>query len=496
MKRKLIFVCSALFSLLMAAFLQAQVPQLLNYQGKLVMNGQTVNGPVNITFAIYDTIKGGTPLWSERRSERLTNGILDVILGSSSDNPLPKDLFTKPGNRFLAITVENNPQELEPRARIASVAYAIKAESANSLDAPDGSRTDAVVVDNNGKVGVGTTNPNSLVHLSSGAGTTDLRITNTVVPVEGVLLAGLNGGLNRMVLGTLTPHDLAFSAGNATWMTIKESSGNVGIGTTNPQTKLQLTSTANTAVRVSTTAAYGNASAAAFQLEQGGQVWQIATGANDFGGEGGLGFRLSAPNILDADATKMVITRAGNVGIGTPDPKVKLDVFGSIAFFGNSSIYRDLALNALVFNTPGISGNPQMVIRDNGNVGIGTTLPFERLVVEGKILHRGIMEMSSRELKENIADLSGQEAASALRDLNPVRFNYKTDEKKELRLGFIAEDVPEIVASADHKAVSTTNIITILTKVVQEQQKEIAALREEMKTLRQETEAKNASDNQ
>ena len=53
---------------------------------------------------------------------------------------------------------------------------------------------------------------------------------------------------------------------------------------------------------------------------------------------------------------------------------------------------------------------------------------------------------SSRELKENVEDLGVAEAQEALRELAPVKYNYTAD-KEEKHVGFIAEDVPDLVAS-------------------------------------------------
>jgi hypothetical protein len=78
-------------------------------------------------------------------------------------------------------------------------------------------------------------------------------------------------------------------------------------------------------------------------------------------------------------------------------------------------------------------------------------------------------------LKENITAVSAEEAITALRGLNPVKYNYKS-EKDEKYLGFIAEEVPETVAMKDRKSMNPMDIVAVLTKVVQEQQKKIAAL--------------------
>ena len=79
-------------------------------------------------------------------------------------------------------------------------------------------------------------------------------------------------------------------------------------------------------------------------------------------------------------------------------------------------------------------------------------------------------DASSREFKENIQNLTTDEAMEAFAGLNPVKYNYKT-QKQEERLGFIAEDVPEIVARKDRKNLSTMDIVAVLTKVLQQQQK-------------------------
>jgi hypothetical protein len=59
--------------------------------------------------------------------------------------------------------------------------------------------------------------------------------------------------------------------------------------------------------------------------------------------------------------------------------------------------------------------------------------------------------------------------------LQPVQFNYKNDQQ-ETYVGFIAEDVPELVATGDRKGLSAMDIVAVLTKVVQAQQQQIEAL--------------------
>jgi hypothetical protein len=108
-----------------------------------------------------------------------------------------------------------------------------------------------------------------------------------------------------------------------------------------------------------------------------------------------------------------------------------------------------------------------MTLRGNGNLSIKGTLT----------------QGSSITLKENIIELSSQEAMETLENLNPVKFRYKADTERANHIGFIAEEVPELVATPDRKGLSPMDIVGVLTKAVQEQQKTIETLVEKVKTL-------------
>ena len=91
-------------------------------------------------------------------------------------------------------------------------------------------------------------------------------------------------------------------------------------------------------------------------------------------------------------------------------------------------------------------------------------------------------DASSREYKENIKSLTTGEAIETLTGLEPVKFNYKADKAKEYA-GFIAEDVPELVATKSRKTLGSLDILAVLTKVVQEQQKTISELKKKIAEL-------------
>jgi Chaperone of endosialidase len=113
-----------------------------------------------------------------------------------------------------------------------------------------------------------------------------------------------------------------------------------------------------------------------------------------------------------------------------------------------------------------VAGNV-MTLKPNGNLSIKGALT----------------QGSSRTLKENITELSSKEALETLVNLNPVKFTYKADTDKVNHVGFIAEDVPDLVATSDRKGLSAMDIVGVLTKAVQEQQKMISTLTEKVTAL-------------
>jgi hypothetical protein len=121
--------------------------------------------------------------------------------------------------------------------------------------------------------------------------------------------------------------------------------------------------------------------------------------------------------------------------------------------------------------------NSDILLMPQENIGIGETNPTEKLYVNGNIYATGNVTWgSSRELKEGIKDLTEDEAISALDNLHPKKYYYKADKKDE-HIGFIAEEVPELLATKDRKSLDPMDFVAVLTKVVKEQQNIITELK-------------------
>ncbi len=179
-----------------------------------------------------------------------------------------------------------------------------------------------------------------------------------------------------------------------------------------------------------------------------------------------------------------------NIGIGTTEPKQRLEVNGSIQIHDRNSNVAGLIITQssgetgyIMHNrgstlTIGAGSVDRITIDGDGNVGIGRERPTQPLQMASgaHVTVGGVWtNNSSKKDKENIADLTAEEALKVLAALEPVRFNYIADSADEY-IGFIAEDVPDLVASKDRQGLSAMDIVAVLTKVVQAQQEQIDEL--------------------
>ncbi len=211
-----------------------------------------------------------------------------------------------------------------------------------------------------------------------------------------------NGSTNPPTdfLGTTDAKDLVFKTNGTEWMRIL-STGNVGIGTTNPARKLSVQTATNS---------YGI-------QHTDGTVDLMTWVGTDVTLSGELGTNSNhALRFFTNSLTRMSIDNAGNVGIGTTSPAGNLEIKSAAnaheslymntttAGYANSLVFQEagtikasiqhnptVIAGGLLFNTNGGASpaNTKMVIDASGNVGIGTTGPTEKLdVLGGNLLVR------------------------------------------------------------------------------------------------------------
>lgn len=209
-----------------------------------------------------------------------------------------------------------------------------------------------------------------------------------------------------------------------------------------------------------------------------------------------------------APANSLYVEDYGRIGIGTatPDedlhiaygdtPTIRLDQDGTVGWSpqvwdiaGNESNFfiRDVTNGSkLSFRIQPSTPENTLTLKSTGYVGIGTWDPTAKLHVAGDALVEGNLEVgSSRELKDNIQALAAGEAMETLKALRPVKFNYKTEPNEE-SIGFIAEEVPDLVATSSRKSLSSMDMVAVLARVAQEQQKLIESLSQRIVELEKE----------
>ncbi|HEY4640805.1 MAG TPA: tail fiber domain-containing protein [Thermoanaerobaculia bacterium] len=127
-----------------------------------------------------------------------------------------------------------------------------------------------------------------------------------------------------------------------------------------------------------------------------------------------------------------------------------------------------------------------LVLDSTGRIGLGVASPLYQIHhSSGARLDTGVwVDASSRKVKQDIHALDSKSAFDALQALQPVTFEYKAN-PSDTHVGFIAEDVPELVATPDRTGIAPMDIVGVLTKVVKEQQKTIEELRTRLDRLEQ-----------
>jgi len=130
MLQRNIRIATLLLIFLWASIVAADVPLLINYQGKLLdAAGKPVDGNVNLEFAFYETATGGSPIVPpgviSMPDVLVVKGLFNVLL------QVPSTVFDE-AQTFLGLKV--NGSEMMPRGQIVSVAYAYKAKDAQMLE--------------------------------------------------------------------------------------------------------------------------------------------------------------------------------------------------------------------------------------------------------------------------------------------------------------------------------------------------------------------------
>ena len=289
----------------------------------------------------------------------------------------------------------------------------------------EGASTNYAALFTGGNVGIGTTTPQKALHIegASGASASQLLVcgpSDTTGDTAGILLRAeggegdsalrAKGGIfferNATGNGLGSLHFCNNNSNNNDSADLTDShmtilgDGKVGIGTTSPDTKLQVLGT-SAVPSVST-----NFQGGIFSIEGTSTVYL------DMGTTGSPGYYawMQAHDASNGVNYKLAINPlGGNVGIGTDSPDYKLEVestsdadlvsIKSTAGANNTQMRLGISGNdSVISGTGGSSGNlvfktygsERMRINTSGNVGIGETNPSSALEVVDSTNYKGI----------------------------------------------------------------------------------------------------------
>jgi hypothetical protein len=322
---------AVLSMLLLSTVAVADVPGLMSYQGTLTDGGGVaLDTTLAMTFTIYYDSTGGASIWTETQpSVVITDGIFNVLLGSV--NPLSEALFGGSPSRWLGVQMGGDP-ELTPRQRIATVAHAFHAAEAETasyaLSAPATSDGDWVISGSDmyagvsGNVGIGTSTPAfnldiqdsyPFVRIKGSAGNTGLVIDKLGASDFGHIVYR-TGGADRWAAGLIGDSNYRIRYWpTSTDVIYLHSSGDVGIGTTSPEAKLDCPGP----VRIGS------------PVFSPSSTVSLALCAND-------STSATIPlAIVNTNMDYLMYVRGnGDVGLGTFLPSAKLDVVGTAKMTG------------------------------------------------------------------------------------------------------------------------------------------------------------------
>jgi len=227
MARYFTLICISVIALCSNSVI-AQTDTTFTYQGQLNEAGTAANGPFNLDFALFDALIGGTQIGSEVmfNNQPVVDGLFTVELDFGA-------LAFNNTSRWIEISV--NGTELSPRHPITRSPYSIQ--------------TRGIFVDDNNRVGIGTTSPLTALHVQG-----ILRVEESAelsligeTTVPSLHFRNPSTGDDWVLKHDANKFHIQTEMSAGTEIMALDFSGKVGIGTTTPEYALHVESNSTSA---------------------------------------------------------------------------------------------------------------------------------------------------------------------------------------------------------------------------------------------------------
>ena len=445
-----------IFLLLVSSLLVAQVPQKFNYQGvaRTEQGDPIKNQNLKLKIAVLPTEDATVSEYEEIQSVKTNEfGLYSLQIGNGE--AVLGDMKTvkwETGNKYIRVAIDpkgGNDFTVIGTSQLLSVPYAIYADKAGQARETVGGHTgdtrsgavstsatgtgtvnyltkftaantiyNSQIFDNGTNIGIGTTSPQSRMHITTSAGNQEhLRMENlsstswgkfifyndinanyhtftkygsavpgyyggasTLFPYANLMVFGSNNSPTVMANG----HNIGFATVNGGTAYFKfigmQSTGNVGLGgNSTPATSIHINRTDATGDTVKiTNNTTGHTATDGLDIRTTGNVAEIINRENN------------VLNLGSNNATALTIDAANNIGVGTTTPSSKLEVNGQVKINGgipgtNKVLTSDATglaswqtITNAMLSPWQISGN-DMYNTNTGNIGIGTITPLMQL---------------------------------------------------------------------------------------------------------------------
>jgi len=309
----------------------AIAPALAGVTKQIAVQGMLTKGSIifgtTVKFDIFNNSGGtGSPICTVTKNDiaAATNGIFTTLLDLSSCTTL--DFST---DYWIKITIGTGAgSELGPLQRLTPAPYALALPGLVSKD---------------GKIGIGMAEPISKLQIYDGenaeifsgspvragfmavGGPGTVALYSNEAGQQLSILSNAAGAYWELGLHETIP-DFAIWDTDAPRFVIQNNTGNVGIGTTIPQAKLDV----NGDIRINN---------APLSIAGSGGSWRILQGALALGAP--LQIQSVALGEEESPVTAITFARDGNVGIGTMEPSAKLEVIGTVKIVSLANLGED-----------------------------------------------------------------------------------------------------------------------------------------------------------